>query len=99
MITSKAIKKFVQDVNSSGMCGRSDWRLPTFRELHSLVRLGASPTIDNSYFPNTTNYFFWSNSPAAIGATHAWLVGFHDGTSLNYQRSAGLFVRLVRVGT
>ena len=92
-------EKFVQDVNAAGMCGRSDWRMPTFRELHSLVRLGVSPSIDGGYFPNTVPSVFWSSSPVASSSSAAWFVHFVSGGSSSFDpRQYGHSVRLVRVG-
>ena len=90
-------EKFVQDVNATNMCGHGDWRMPTFRELQSLVRLGVSPPIDGSYFPSTVGSAFWSGSPVAASANNAWSL-FANGASANYFKSDSLPVRLVRVG-
>ena len=90
-------EKFVQDVNAVGMCGRSDSRMPTFRELNSLVRLGVSPTIDGGYFPNTVSNVFWSSSPLANSPGNAWYLYFNNGASGIFGTSGG-YVRLVRAG-
>jgi hypothetical protein len=92
-------EKFVQDVNATNMCGHSDWRMPTYRELQGLVRLGVSPAIDNAYFPNTVSNYFWSGSPVASSSSYAWVVSFSNGSSNYGNRNGGnLYVRLVRVG-
>jgi len=91
-------EKFVQDVNATNMCGHSDWRMPTYRELQGLVRLGVSPTIDGAYFPNTVSLLFWSGSPVASSSSYAWGVYFNNGYSSYSNRGNGNFVRLVRVG-
>ena len=92
-------EKFAQDVNTVGMCGHSDWRMPTFRELNSLVRLGVNPTIDGGYFPNTVSYNFWSASPVASSPGSAWGIGFIGGYSTSFDPSRyGGTARLVRVG-
>ena len=45
---------YVAAVNAAALCGQSDWRLPTPKELLSLVNFGAfNLLIDTSYFPNT----------------------------------------------
>ena len=90
-------EKFVQDVNATNMCGHNDWRMPTFRELHSLVRLGQFPNIDTGYFPNFQSTA-WSGSPAGLNA--AWIVSFdsNSGPSNAYGRVAPRYVRLVRSG-
>ncbi|TAG01787.1 MAG: DUF1566 domain-containing protein [Betaproteobacteria bacterium] len=77
--------------------GYSDWRLPSAVELQTLVKLGASPTVDATAFPNTPA-FLWSGSSIAGGATDAWYVSFNDGTAYVNFRTDGLYVRLVRAG-
>jgi hypothetical protein len=93
------IEKFVQDVNAATMCGKSDWRMPSYRELQGLVKLGSYPTIDPTYFPNTPvlNYF-WSGSPYAGDSSLAWYVYFVYGNSYSLYRYSGNYARLVRVG-
>lgn len=68
-------EKFVADVNARGLCGYSDWRLPSIRELETLVKLtyqepsAPGPNIDTYYFPNTyANYgmFYWSATPDSV---------------------------------
>lgn len=47
-------EKYISDVNAVGLCGASDWRLPSREELHSLLNLDRiNPAIDTDYFPNT----------------------------------------------
>ena len=97
-------EKFAQDVNIVGMCGHSDWRLPTFRELYSIVRLSADPyNVDAVYFPNIIGTIasggYWTGSPDARSLGNAWLVyfyGSYPNTSLS--RIEALNVRLVRIG-
>jgi len=62
-------------------CGVSaGWRLPTRRELLSIVHRGASaPAIDGTYFPATSSTSYWSADAAAGGA--AWAVDFNDGAA------------------
>ena len=94
-------EKYTQDVNAATMCGHSDWRMPTFRELQGLVRLGVGPTIDGAYFPNTVPLCgFWSASPVVANASHVWFVLSGDGSSGPSPVGSTNFecVRLVRVG-
>ncbi len=88
---------FVVDVNSQGLCGASDWRLPTKDELLGIVKKGVTnPSIDTTYFPNTQNYSFWSSSPVAGYSNYAWFVGFSNGYSGSYDKNGNGSVRLVR---
>jgi len=51
--------------NSASRCGHaSGWRLPTRRELLSIVHSGAfHPAIDTAYFPGTASAYYWSSEP------------------------------------
>ncbi|MGI9211672.1 MAG: DUF1566 domain-containing protein [Methylococcaceae bacterium] len=92
---------FVQAVNAAGLCGSSDWRLPTADELHSLVDYGIpspGPTIDSDYFPNTVQGWFWSSSPYAGNSSGAWVVNFDVGYVGYSYRDVTIAVRLVRGG-
>ncbi len=92
-------EKLVADVNAAGLCGKTDWRMPTLQELYNLADRGrVNPAIDPAYFPNTLASFFWSASPYAGNSDDAWYVYFYD--SFNYwgDRSYAGHVRLVRAG-
>ncbi len=90
---------FVQAVNSQGLCGANDWRMPTRLELMGIVNNGqVDPAITTSYFPNTPSVWFWSSSPYAGNSSNAWLVYFGNGDVLNDSKGNSLQVRLVRAG-
>ena len=90
---------FVQAVNSEGLCGASDWRMPTPRELQGIVdhaRFG--PAIEIGYFPNTLSEVFWSGFSYASGFSYRWGVTFYDGSvDISFQGDRKR-VRLVRTG-
>lgn len=86
--------------NAAVRCGYSSgWRLPTRRELLSIVHNGASsPVIDSAYFPATQNSWYWSADTYAPGPAGAWFVNFNDGyTNYDNKTNSGYF-RLVRSG-
>lgn len=84
------------------LCGATDWRRPTKKELLSIVYFGyLDPAIDTNYFPNTVGLGYWSSSPDAVITNNAWYVNFFDGLAFSgyYEyRENGYCVRLVRSG-
>jgi hypothetical protein len=90
---------YVNRVNAVGWCGASDWRMPTSKDMRSLVHHGRSnPAIDSGYFCNTTSDSYWSGAPYAGYSDYAWYVDFYDGYSSFVYRSHSYAVRLVRGG-
>ncbi|MCI5159008.1 MAG: DUF1566 domain-containing protein [Candidatus Electrothrix sp. AUS1_2] len=91
---------YVKRVNAAGWCGATDWRLPTRKELESLVVYTPyNFTIDTDYFPHALKSYVWSSSPHAYNVNYAWCVHFLYGSS-PYEnfRSNSYAIRLVRGG-
>lgn len=98
---------YVAAVNAAGLCGASDWRMPTRAELAGLLDLGGrAPAIDAAYFPNVPGVWgdptipvpniTWTGTPAAFSDS-AWSVYFEFGASLSGNGKNGArSVRLVR---
>jgi hypothetical protein len=92
-------EKFVQDVNTAGLCGASDWRMPTVKELEGIAHLGPyNPAIDPGYFPNTPGWLFWSGSPYSNYSGSAWGVNFDFGGVTYTNHDFSNAVRLMRAG-
>ncbi len=91
---------FVAAVNAAALCGSSDWRLPSLRELKTIVNHGVSnPSIDTTYFPNTDASYFWSASTYVPLPTYAWFVYFSDGVGYVASiKTYNYYARLVRGG-
>ncbi|MDF1576901.1 MAG: DUF1566 domain-containing protein [Desulfobulbales bacterium] len=94
-------EKYLAQVNAAGLCGHSDWRLPSRMELKSLADLSIDypgPAIDTGYFPNTQGSWYWSSSPYANGPNLAWNVVFDNGNDDANLKNYTYHVRLVRAG-
>lgn len=89
---------YVYRVNKLGWCGYTDWRLPTRKELHSIVDYSrTAPAINITYFPNQkyTKVVGWVWS-SKIVVNDPWLVDYRLGTSYPSSSAFPLSVRLVR---
>jgi len=89
----------VDGSNNEGLCGFTDWRVPTIKELEGLVDASRyNPSIDSGYFPNTRASDFWSSLPYAEDSYYAWGANLSTGSSHSLYRTFGYLVRLVRSG-
>ena len=80
-----------------GLCGFTNWKVPTREELRSIVHYGkTSPSIDKDYFPNTVSYTFWSSSYNWEAKGLALVIAFEFGNSYGMGRLGLNYVRLVR---
>jgi hypothetical protein len=71
-------KTFCSKLSANG----GGWRLPSLRELLTLVDvIHVEPAIDPSTFPGTPSELFWSSSPSLSPAGTAWGVNFTRGSS------------------
>jgi hypothetical protein len=90
-------KNYISAVNTEGLCGAKDWRLPTRMELEDLVDYDqTNPAIAPGYFPNTPSLAFWSGTANTYVAGFAWLVHFISGYSFSYNSENDLHIRAVR---
>lgn len=82
--------------NKHDACGGfTDWRLPSFEELKSLVEKDKSPSINQTVFPNTPREIFWSSSIDTVNNL-AWFVYFGSGNCNCATKCSNHAVRLVR---
>ena len=82
------------------LAGHTDWRLPSKKELISIVDYGTyNPSINKTYFPNTDSSPYWSSTIYADDTSYAWSVHFSGGGVYGYSKSSGDgYVRCVRGG-
>ena len=80
--------------------GFTDWYLPNFRELNSIVELACvHPAINQTVFPDTPSYVYWSSSPSADKFDNILYVDFDSGGDGRVILNDKIMhVRLVRVG-
>ncbi|SEH08905.1 Lcl C-terminal domain-containing protein [Candidatus Venteria ishoeyi] len=85
--------------NSQAYKGYTDWRLPSKRELTSLVEYQCyGSAINETVFPAVSSSGFWSSSPNAKFSNYAWYVYFSNGSVSSNDEYDTLRVRLVRGG-
>jgi hypothetical protein len=74
----------------------SDWRLPTIKELQSIVDdRRYSPSL-GSVFENTNSSDYWSNNIHSTSDNSAWKVDFKYGGTNYSTKDKSLSVRCVR---
>jgi hypothetical protein len=78
--------------------GFDDWRLPTLKELMTLVdEEHTAPSIDTSYFPATRAAAYWTSTTFSGHPGFAWYIRFDNGLEYNGGYKGRLyFVRAVR---
>jgi hypothetical protein len=86
--------------NLGARLGGTGWRLPTIKELMSIVDLSqtVTPMIDTSAFPSTPSEFFWSSSLVVGSPSYRWGVSFTWAVPMNLDMATrgGSYVRCVR---
>ncbi len=78
------------------LANKNDWRLPTVKELYSIVDEKSFEPSINKKFKNTTNNYYWSKSEFASDENYAWYVYFGTGSMNRNIKSSDFFVRCVR---
>jgi hypothetical protein len=96
-------EKFVNQVNAQGLCGATDWRLPTLAELKT-IKTGFSDDAIPDFYEHLY-YNFWTSTLGAAN-TRAWeaswywlefsLSGYEVFSSAESEKSYPQGIRLVR---
>ncbi len=101
---------YIAEINSNGLCGFFDWRLPSVEELQSIIHYGSTslPRVDKVFFPylgtnNTNELWYWTSQSSADGvsnelANNAWAMDLNSGKDGFFNKGMSLHVILVRAG-
>lgn len=89
---------YIGQANENNLAGHSDWRIPNYHELPSIVDIGhCNPAIDTTIFPSTPLTYHWTMSTTPCNTAYAFYVRFNSGHVRNASKQAGMYyVRLVR---
>jgi hypothetical protein len=86
---------YLAALNAAALCGHSDWRLPSPREVLTLFFPDTIPSaVDPTYFPNSGGQV-WTTLTNAGDSTQAWQVSYT--ASLGFKNGTD-YVRAVRGG-
>lgn len=90
-------EKYIADVNSAGLCGARDWRMPQAKELevHFATRL-STPDVYAAFFPNTSSTYYWSGTPGAFYSFSAWAIYVSNAQAYYFHRTGSNGIRAVR---
>lgn len=88
----------LDQANANELGGYSDWRIPNYFELPSIVNLGnCNPAIDTTVFPSTPATYHWTTSTNPCNSALAFAVHFSYGLVLDRLKQPGKwYVRFVR---
>lgn len=86
----------VDELNAKKVGGRSDWRLPTVDELHSIAEPRCfKPAINLQAFPFSPESGFWTGTAEEGVQPRAWIVHFRHGQRYIANKKQDWRIRLI----
>jgi hypothetical protein len=88
----------LDQANANSLGGYTDWRIPNYLELPSIVNLAnCNPCIDTTVFPSTPTTYHWTASTYPCNSSNAFIVTFGNGSvGYNNKQTDKYYVRFVR---
>lgn len=86
-------KEYCQDLTLEG---KSDWRLPTLKELKSIVDINKSTPAIKDGFKNVASNFYWSSSEDVSNSSIALYMNFNSGMENGNNKYNNYYIRCVR---
>jgi len=98
--TAEGIFPYCTAANTAELAGYSDWRIPDYKEVDSLLEIeGTAPFIDDTAFASFPSNIIWTSSTHPISTTDAFDIRFDNGAGPTYAvKTAAYYVLLVRGG-
>jgi hypothetical protein len=92
----KSWKEAVEYCSNLSLDGYTDWRLPSYDELLSIIDYDRSDPSIVSSFKNAAPLYYWSSSQSVDDPGKAWHVSFRLGYTDRYDKSSEYYVRCAR---
>lgn len=90
---------FIDELNTTAFAGYTDWRLPTAKELISLMDYSThGPSVHPSFPGEVTTYYYWSSTDEVDPVYYAWCADFRSGGTGELYKTTSMRVRAVRGG-
>lgn len=85
------------NAKSNRFANYDDWRVPNIKELASIVEHQCvEPALNTVIFLSSVNQNYWTSTTSPSNPDHAWVYQFADGKNNITEKSASLYLRLVR---